>query len=88
MTIVVTGAYTEGIEVPDVESLPLTQAKSKLEAAGLGVRARRDIGAPLPDDVVYTSDPRPGEIVPPDTVIWLTTDPRSVASAARRLSGD
>ena len=63
MTIVVTGAYTDGIEVPDVEGVPLQQAKQKLEAAGLGVRARRDVGAPLPDDVVYTSDPRPGDIV-------------------------
>jgi beta-lactam-binding protein with PASTA domain len=88
VTIVITGAYTDGIEVPDVEGIPLAQAKEKLQEAGLGVRARRDVGAPEADDVVYTSDPRPGDIVPPDTVIWLTTDPRSVASADRRLSGN
>ena len=82
VTIVVTGAYTDGIEVPDVEGVPLQQAKQKLEAAGLGVRARRDVGAPRADDVVFTSDPARATSSRRDTVVWLTTDPRSVASAA------
>ena len=85
--ITVTGAYTDGIEVPDVTGQTLARARERLEQAGLGVRARRDGGTPRDDDVVYTMDPGMGSIVPPETVVQLITDSRTVATAAAR-AGD
>jgi penicillin-binding protein 1A len=87
VTITVTGAYTEGVEVPDVTGQPYTTARQRLEQAGLGVRAQRDGGSPRDDDVVFTMDPPQGYVVPPDTVIELVTDSRVVATAAARTGG-
>ena len=63
-------------------------ARERLEQAGLGVRARRDGGTPRDDDVVYTMDPDIGSIVPPETVVQLITDSRTVANAAAARSGN
>ena len=85
--ITITGAYTEGVEVPEVSGMALADARDRLEAAGLEVRARRDGGTPRDDDVVYTMDPGGSSIVPPGTVIQLVTDSRTVATAAAKLGG-
>ena len=62
---------------------PRTAHASASSRPASGVRARRDGGTPRDDDVVYTMDPDVGSIVPPETVVQLITDSRTVADRRR-----
>ena len=59
------------VSVPDVSQLPLADARRIIEHAGLKP-VTRIVGGPLPAGPLVFQQPRPGERVPPGTVVVVT----------------
>ena len=60
----------ETVEVPTVQGLQESQARSALEAAGLQVRVERFMGGLF--GTVRSSNPAAGTVVPRGTTVTLT----------------
>src|SRR5262249_7839971 len=75
ITLHVVGDYAEGVQVPDLRGRTTAGARKALAKLGLGTRARQETAAPRDDDIVYDTDPGPGAIMPPGSVVLLLTDP-------------
>ena len=66
-----------GVTLPIVADLPLARARRRLVAAGLAVTAH-DVEQPTrATDVVVSSDPPPGSVLPRGGIVALLTEPAS-----------
>ena len=67
--------YDEGITVPNVTRLSLTEAEEKLTSYGLRVEvADRRSNSSFPADYVIDQSPLPSKIVKPDRKVYLTVN--------------
>jgi len=90
---------TPTVEVPRVEGLTVTQAETRIRAAGLQVGGPEFTTSDSPKDTVISQDPRGGELVAENSIVDITVsagkeqvqvpdliDFRSVAEVRRALA--